>query len=86
MKIIIIACLLALSGCFGTAPVKKDFPAPPAELMAPAPKLKELPEEPLVLSNAAKSIVDNYVTANLISLQLTKLQSWIKQQAELYNK
>ena len=86
MKLAIIILSLALAGCFGTSPVKKDFPTPSAELMAAPAELKKLPEGPLVLSTITESTVDNYTTANLIRLQLIKLQAWVNEQAKLYNK
>jgi hypothetical protein len=49
-------------------------------------KLSKLPvEEPLKLSTIVGSCQRNYVTAELNRIQLEDLQSWLRQQATIFN-
>ena len=86
MKMWLVVIAFALFGCATSPAIRTPVPAAPIELMAEPAKLKPLPSEPLVLSNFADSVVDNYSIANQVRLQLVSLQSWIRQITELSNK
>ena len=58
MKILILASVIFLTGCFSTAPVKRNFPEVPKELLESCPDLKLVPPT-TKLSDTVKVVTQN---------------------------
>ena len=93
-QILIILSFALLSGC-SILPQKIKFPEPDKKLMMPAPQLLTLKNETVIpddkpsgvqLSEATKTITENYKIYNIIAERLHSLQEWIIEQKKIYNK
>lgn len=57
--VVLISAVLMLSGCFKTVPVKRNFPAVPAELQQHCAELEKTPDSTR-LSDVVKTVTKNY--------------------------
>lgn len=57
--VVLISAVLMLSGCFKTVPVKRNFPAVPAELQQPCAEREKTPDSTR-LSDVVKTVTKNY--------------------------
>lgn len=74
-----------LSGCFfGTAPVKRNFPDAPPELMEACPQLK-LVEPTEKLSEVLKVVTDNYAQYHECRIKADTWIEWYKSQKQIFN-
>jgi hypothetical protein len=75
IRILLIASLaLMLSGCFKTVPVKRNFPAVPAELQQACADLEKTPDS-TQLSDVVKTVTKNY---SLYHECRTRNEAWIE--------
>lgn len=96
--ILVLLLTMSLSGCWWTVgPLKNSFPDLPAHLMSEPREMKpiDLTGESLKtaltdttpsgipLSQVARTISNNYTTANLNKEQLMLLQQWVREQKKL---
>lgn len=86
MRIVILALtVLSLTGCamFGATPVKRNFPAVPAELMEACPDLKKT-EQTEKLSEVLKVVVDNYGQYHECKIKVDTWVEWYKTQKDIF--
>lgn len=86
MKILfLIPFVVMLSGCFGTtAPVKRNFPEVPKELMEACPDLK-LIEPTEKLSEVLKVVTDNYSQYHECRIKVDTWVEWYKTQKQIFD-
>lgn len=85
MKVLfLIPFTLLLSGCFSTAPVKRNFPAAPPELMQACPALK-LVEPTEKLSEVLKVVTDNYAQYHECRIKSDTWVEWYKSQKQIFD-
>jgi hypothetical protein len=83
MKILILLPVLLLAGCLSTAPVKRNFPEVPKDLMESCPDLKTTqPTEKL--SEVLKVVVDNYGQYHECKIKVDTWAEWYKTQKEIF--
>lgn len=73
MRILMLAVLVALSGCT-TVPVTAKFPEAPSVLVEKCPELKQLAQD-AKLSDVAKTVVENYTQYQQCS---NKSEAWVE--------
>ena len=84
MKILILLPVLLLAGCLSTAPVKRNFPEVPKDLMESCPDLKTTqPTEKL--SEVLKVVVDNYGQYHECRIKVEAWVEWYNKQQEIFN-
>jgi hypothetical protein len=75
--------VILLTGCLFTAPVKRNFPEIPKELMEACPDLKTTdPTEKL--SEVLKVVVDNYGQYNECKIKVDTWVEWYKTQKQIF--
>ena len=83
MKILILLPVLLLAGCLSTAPVKRNFPEVPKDLMESCPDLKTTqPTEKL--SEVLKVVVDNYGQYHECKIKVDTWAEWYKTQKDIF--
>lgn len=76
---------LLLAGCVTTAtPVKRTWPAVPAELMEPAPVLRELDPSTQDLDALIINANDNYSLYREVESRLQDWQLWYQEQKKIF--
>ena len=84
MKYALILSLL-LVGCSTTVPVKRTFPAVPAELTAKCPDLKQLPITTEKLSELVSNVAENYSTYKECQLTVELWNEWYTEQKKNFD-
>jgi hypothetical protein len=84
MKKLLILTLL-LTGCSTTVPVKRTFPAVPAELTAKCPDLKQLPTDTEKLSDLVSNVAENYSTYKECQLTVELWNEWYTEQKKNFD-
>lgn len=72
-SLIVLLFAFSLTGCLSTAPVKRNFPEVPQELMTACPDLKTV-EGTDKLSKVIETVTDNYAQYHECR---TKVDTWI---------
>ena len=82
-KLLLVLPVILLTGCLFTAPVKRNFPEIPKELMEACPDLKTTdPTEKL--SEVLKVVVDNYGQYNECKIKVDTWVEWYKTQKQIF--
>ena len=84
MKKLLILALL-LTGCSTSVPVKRTFPAVPAELTAKCPDLKQLPTDTEKLSDLVSNVAENYSTYKECQLTVELWNEWYNEQKKNFD-
>jgi hypothetical protein len=84
MKYALILSLL-LVGCSTSVPVKRTFPAVPAELTAKCPDLKQLPADTEKLSDLVSNVAENYSTYKECQLTVELWNEWYTEQKKNFD-
>ena len=83
MRTLILALMIALSGCSTTVPVTVKFPEAPKELMSTCPDLKQTPPTSK-LSDVLQVVTDNYSQYYECRVKLDSWIEWYKTQSKLF--
>lgn len=83
-KILILIPVLFLSGCLFTAPVKRNFPEVPKELMEACPDLKQT-EQTEKLSEVLKVVTENYGQYHECRIKVDTWVEWYKTQKNIFD-
>jgi hypothetical protein len=83
MKIPLILCLLALSGCATVLPVDPAFPVAPMELTQNCAGLKLVPLD-TKLSDLTRTVAENYQQYHLCSAQVDAWNDWYRIQSQIF--
>ena len=83
-KLLLLIPVLLLTGCFTTAPVKRNFPEVPQELMESCPDLKTVPDTEK-LSDVLKVITDNYGQYQECRIKVDTWVEWYKTQKQIFD-
>ena len=75
-----------LTGCFTTtAPVKRNFPDVPAELMAACPNLKKVDKGTESLSKVLTVVTENYTQYHECKLKVDNWILWYESQKKIFD-
>lgn len=86
MKLLLLALVLATTGCTTVVPVVAKFPEPPGTLVQePCPTLKLLDAAP-TLSGVATTVTNNYTEYYQCAAKLSAWQRWYGEQKALYER
>ena len=83
-KLLILLPAFLLAGCLGTAPVKRNFPEVPTELMTACPDLKQV-EKTEQLSKVISVVVDNYGQYHECRVKVDTWIEWYKTQKRIFD-
>ena len=83
-KLLLLVPVLLLTGCLTTAPVKRNFPEVPQELMESCPDLKTVPDTEK-LSDVLKVITDNYAQYQECRVKVDTWVEWYKTQKQIFD-
>jgi hypothetical protein len=84
MKYLLILSVF-LVGCSTSVPVKRTFPAVPAELTAKCPDLKQLPVDTEKLSELVANVAENYSTYKECQLTVDLWNEWYAEQKKNFD-
>jgi hypothetical protein len=82
-QLLILLTVVMLTGCFGTAPVKRTFPNVPEDLMSACTDLKET-EPTTKLSEVIDVIVVNYSQYHECRIKVDGWIEWYKTQKSIF--
>jgi hypothetical protein len=82
-KLLITLSILLLTSCSTTAPVKRNFPDVPVELMETCPDLKKS-EATEKLSEVLKVVVENYGQYYECGTKIDTWIEWYKSQKQIF--
>ena len=85
MKLLLIIPVLLLTGCLTTAPVKRNFPEVPAELMTACPDLIQLDPKTSKLSEVVSTVSKNYGQYQECQIKVDAWVEWYKTQKEIFD-
>jgi hypothetical protein len=85
MRYFFLASLLFLSGCFGTAPVKQEFPVAPQVLLERCPDLMQIDDGKNTLREMLKVVIQNYAMYYQCAEKTHGWQDWYKEQKKIYD-
>jgi len=83
-SLIILVSAFLLTGCLGTAPVKRNFPEVPQELMSVCPDLKTV-EGTDKLSKVIETVTDNYAQYHECRVKVDAWIDWYKTQKRIFD-
>jgi hypothetical protein len=84
MRILMLVPVIMLSGCLSTAPVKRNFPEVPQELMTSCPDLKLVPPT-TKLSDTLKVVTENYSQYHECRVKVDSWVEWYKTQKQNFD-
>jgi hypothetical protein len=84
-KLLLLIPALLLTGCLGTAPVKRNFPAVPPEIAVACPELAEAAKETTELSKLLDVVVVNYSTYYECRVKVDAWLQWYKDQKKIFD-
>lgn len=84
MKHLLILSIL-LTGCSTSIPVKRTFPAVPADLLQQCPDLKSVPEGTTKLSEVLTVVTENYGQYKECQLKVDLWNDWYEKQKKLFD-
>jgi hypothetical protein len=82
MKKLLLLTIILLVGCT-SAPVKRNFPDVPSELMQVCPDLKEI-EPTTKLSEVIKTVSENYMQYHECGIRMDVWIEWYKTQKTIF--
>lgn len=82
--LLILVPVLFVAACSTTVPVKRTFPAAPAELLAECPDLKLVPEGTTELSKTLSIVVENYGQYKECQLKVDMWTDWYTKQKKIF--
>lgn len=82
-KLLMLFTIILLSGCLSTAPVKRNFPDVPQDLLQACPNLKEI-EPTTKLSDVVKIVTDNYTQYHECAIKMEIWIEWYKTQKTIF--
>ena len=82
---VIVVFLLVLTGCSTTVPVKRTFPAVPADLTVLCPELRTMPTDTTQLSVVVDTVIENYAHYHECSARVEMWNEWYRQQREIFD-
>lgn len=83
-SLIILISAFLLTGCLSTAPVKRNFPEVPQELMSACPDLKQV-EKTEQLSKVLSVVVDNYGQYHECRIKVDAWIDWYNTQKRIFD-
>ena len=83
-SIVLIVSAFLLTGCLSTAPVKRNFPEVPQELMSACPDLKQV-EKTEQLSKVLGVVVENYGQYHECRVKVDTWIEWYKTQKRIFD-
>jgi len=83
LLIFIILAFLA-TGCSTTVPIKRTFPAVPAELLTECSDLKLVPEGTTELSKTLSVVVENYGQYKECQIKVDLWTEWYNKQKKIF--
>jgi hypothetical protein len=84
MRLLLISSCFLLAGCMTTpVPVKIKFPQAPESFLQPCEELKKLTQNAM-LSDVAKTVVENYTLYHECSLKNDAWGEWYKTQKKIF--
>ena len=83
-SIVLIVSAFLLTGCLSTAPVKRNFPEVPQELMTACPDLKQV-EKTEQLSKVLGVVVENYGQYHECRVKVDAWIDWYKTQKRIFD-
>ena len=83
-SIVLIVSAFLLTGCLSTAPVKRNFPEVPQELMTACPDLKQV-EKTEQLSKVLGVVVENYGQYHECRVKVDTWIEWYKTQKRIFD-
>lgn len=84
-SLILIVSAFMLTGCLSTAPVKRNFPEVPQELMTACPDLKQIEKGTDKLSKVIEVVTDNYAQYHECRVKLDLWIDWYKTQKKIFD-
>jgi uncharacterized protein YcfL len=82
--VILVLSILALVGCSSTAPVKRNFPEVPQELMTACPELKQV-EKTEQLSKVLTTVTENYALYHECRAKFDNWILWYNTQKKIFD-
>lgn len=82
-KLLLILPAILLTGCLTTAPVKRNFPEVPTELMEACPDLKQT-NDTTKLSEVLKVVTDNYSQYHECQIKVDTWIEWYNSQKQIF--
>ncbi len=85
-KILLLLPAFLLVGCFSTtAPVKRNFPDVPQELMTACPDLKQVEKGTAQLSKVITTVTENYTQYHECRLKVDNWILWYNTQKKVFD-
>jgi hypothetical protein len=83
-RFLLILPVFLLTGCLATAPVKREFPEIPPELMVACPDLKQI-EKTEQLSKVIEVVTDNYAQYHECRTKVNYWIDWYNTQKKIFD-
>lgn len=84
-KLILIIPTFMLAGCLTTAPVKRNFPEVPQELMQACPSLKSIDKNTEQLSKVINVVAENYSQYHECKIKVDTWIDWYNSQKKIFD-
>jgi uncharacterized lipoprotein YajG len=84
-SLVLVVSAFLLTGCLGTAPVKRNFPEVPQELMTACPDLKQIDKGTDKLSKVIEVVTDNYAQYHECRVKVDMWIDWYKTQKKIFD-
>lgn len=84
-RLLILAPVFLLAGCFASVPVKRNFPEVPVELMASCPELKTVEQGTTQLSKVITVVADNYSQYHECKIKVDTWIEWYNSQKKIFD-
>lgn len=81
--VVIVACIMLLTGCSTTVPVVAKFPEAPERLLQKCPQLEKL-NDGSKLSDVAKTVTANYSSYHECSVKNDGWIEWYQKQKQIF--
>lgn len=83
--LLLIPTFFMLAGCFGTVPVKRNFPEIPEELKVSCPDLKTIEKGTTQLSVVITAVTDNYTQYHECKVKVDAWKEWYNSQKQIFD-
>lgn len=84
MKYILLFCVILLSACSTTVPVKQKFPDAPEILLEGCPDLETIEQPKVLLSDLMRTVTKNYMKYHDCKNLNEAWQKWYKDQRKVF--
>lgn len=84
-RLALILPVFLLTGCLATAPVKRNFPEVPEELMKACPALKTVEPGTEQLSKVISVVADNYAQYHECKIKIDGWIEWYTSQKKIFD-